>query len=361
MWDTPKNLSQLCKVLLPTSVTKKSSIAVSNAKSLKSIIISKVKCKVSKKILNKQKVDKLKVDKSDLIYIWGSIPRNSYKEFIIELDNPYSLAYYNIDNFKNNIDKIKANLRKSKKIAYMSKTCMNHSLELFGKEFEAKSFVNYPFMNNNFNKNKRDESIVNFVFVGLDFKRKGGSEILEAFNHTSESNIHLTFISNVDEHTKEKYKDDNRINILPPQSREKLLNEIYPKMDIMILASLHESFGVVLLEALSYGMGLIAVNVYATPEMVIDNYNGKLLHHPILKPTILSGDEIINCVDLKITEFNDKYLANGEFYYGLYSEIKGAIEESNLNYKIWQENSLKLFNDKFSPRVWKKNFKKIIE
>ena len=293
--------------------------------------------------------------------MWGAFPKNTDQKFIVELDNPYSLAYYHIDNFKKQLETIKQNLRKAQKITYLSEACMNHSLELLGKEFEDKSFVTYPYMEENYKKNNRDENIINFVFVGLNSRGKGGDELLEAFYNTTDKNTRLTFISNVSDAKKAKYQDDSRINILPPQPREKLLNEIYPKMDIMIFPSFYESFGVVLLEALSFGMGIITLNTYATPEIVQNNFNGKLLHHPILNPTILNGKEVINCVDLRIKGFHERYLKNEEFYYGLYTELKLSIEEANLNYKTWQENSIKLFNDKFSPTIWQENFKKILE
>jgi glycosyltransferase involved in cell wall biosynthesis len=358
MWDTTKYASEICNVVLP-NVTQQSSIKTYK-KANKFSLMNKLKSEVSKKLINKQKVEISEADKADLIYMWGAFSKNSDKPFILELDNPYSLAYYHIDNFHNNIEKIKQNLRKAQKITYLSQTCMNHTLELLGSEFQEKSFVNYPYMEENYKKNNRDTDIINFIFVGMDFTRKGGDHLLEAFYHTKEKNTRLTFISNVADNIKEKYQNDSRITILPPQPREKLLNEIYPKMDIFVMPSFHESFGVVLLEALSFGMGIITMNTYATPEIVQDGYNGRLLYHPILKPTVLNAQEVINCVDLKIAGFHDRYLKNDEFYYGLYSELKDAINEANSEYKQWQDNSLKLFNEKFYPKVWIKNFSKII-
>jgi len=359
MWDTTKYASDFCDVLLP-NVKRQSSIKTYKTFNKQSLV-SKLKYEVSKKILNKQKIELSKSNKADIIYMWGAIPKNTNKEFIIELDNPYSLAYYHVDNFNKQIETIKANLRKAQKISYLSQTCMNHSLELLGQEFKDKSFVTYPYMEENYKKNKRENNIINFIFVGLNSRGKGGDELLEAFHHTTDKNIRLTFISNISDGTKVKYQNDSRINILPPQSREKLLNEIYPAMDIMIFPSFYESFGVVLLEALSFGMGIITMNTYATPEIVQDNYNGRLLHHPILKPTMLNGKEVVNCVDLRIKGFHERYLENDEFYFGLYDELKSSIEEASSKYKIWQENSLKLFNDKFSPTIWKENFQRIIQ
>jgi glycosyltransferase involved in cell wall biosynthesis len=197
--------------------------------------------------------------------------------------------------------------------------------------------------------------------VGLTSRGQGGAELLEAFHNNRTENIRLTFISNVDDDVKLKYQEDKRITILPPQPREHLLNKIYPKMDVMLFPSLYESFGVVLLEALSYGLAIITVNVYATPEIVKSGYNGKLLHHPILMPVNLNGEKVINCVDLRIKGFHQRYLENNEFYFGLYLELREAISEAEGSYKEWQKNSRILFDEKFSPRVWAENFKQIIE
>lgn len=359
MWDTPKHASEVCEVLLPSGVEQQSSIKTYASSTS---LMSKIKYEASKKLINKQKIDSSVSVNADLLYMWGAFPKNSDKPFILELDNPYTPAYYHLENFKRNKEKIKDQLDKAYKITYLSETCKNHAIEIYGKDIEEKSFVNYPYMAENYKKNNRsDDEIINFIFVGLNSRGKGGDELLEAFTHTKEENIRLTFISNLSDEEKLKYQKDSRITILPPQPREKLLNEIYPKMDVMIFPSFYESFGVVLLEALSFGMGIITLNTYATPEIVQNDYNGKLLHHPILKPTILNGKEIVNCVDLRIQDFHDRYLKHDEFYYGMYKELKSAISEASGQYEKWQENSLELFNSKFSPSVWLNNFEDIIK
>lgn len=359
MWDTPRHANSLCDVQLPSSVRQQSSIKTYGSSAS---MLAKAKYQISKFLINRQSVDGNIAEASDLLYMWGAFPKNSRKPFIVELDNPYALAYYHINNFNRNKEKIKNELQKAYKITYMSETCKNHCMELYGKELEDKSYVNYPYMENNYEKNNRaTDGTINFIFVGLDNRRKGGDELLEAFVNTGDDRIRLTFISNISEAERQKYQADARVTILPPQSREKLIEEIYPKMDIMILPSFHESFGVVLLEALSFGMGIITLNTYATPEIVKNNYNGKLLHHPILKPEMLHDQLAINCVHLTMSSFNNRYLKHNEFYYGMYKEIQSAMYDAVENYRQWQENSLKLFNDKFSPSVWLNNFKNILE
>ncbi len=359
MWDTPKHANEVCEVLLPSGVEQQSSIKTYASSTS---LMSKIKYEASKKLINKQKIDSSVSVNADLLYMWGAFPKNSDKPFILELDNPYTPAYYHLENFKRNKEKIKDQLDKAYKITYLSETCKNHAIEIYGKDIEEKSFVNYPYMAENYKKNNRsDDEIINFIFVGLNSRGKGGDELLEAFTHTKEENIRLTFISNLSDQKKLKYQKDSRITILPPQPRVKLLNEIYPEMDVMIFPSFYESFGVVLLEALSFGMGIITLNTYATPEIVKNDYNGKLLHHPILKPTILNGKEVVNCVDLRIQDFHDRYLKHDEFYYGMYEELKSAIGEANSEYKKWQKNSLELFESKFSPTIWLNNFENIIK
>ncbi|MCT7446763.1 glycosyltransferase family 4 protein [Aliarcobacter skirrowii] len=358
MWDTPKHAHEVCEVLLPEGIQQQSSIKTYASSTS---LMSKIKYEASKKLINKQKIDSSVSVNADLLYMWGAFPKNSDKPFILELDNPYTPAYYHLENFKRNKEKIKDQLDKAYKITYLSETCKNHAIEVYGKDIEEKSFVNYPYMSENYKKNNRsDDEIINFIFVGLNSRGKGGDELLEAFSHTKEKNIRLTFISNLSDEEKSKYQKDSRITILPPQPRVKLLNEIYPRMDVMVFPSFYESFGVVLLEALSFGMGIITLNTYATPEIVQNNYNGKLLHHPILKPTTLNCKEVVNCVDLRIQDFHDRYLKHDEFYYGMYEELKSAIFEANSDYKKWQENSLELFNSKFSPNIWLNNFINII-
>jgi glycosyltransferase involved in cell wall biosynthesis len=357
MWDTIKQSQDVCNVLIP-NIQQSSSIKIhSKSQSVK----SKLKYQASKFFLNTQKVDNAIAKNADILYMWGAFPQNSNKSFIVELDNPYALVYYHTESIKRHKEKIKKQLDKAKKITYLSNTAKNHTLELYGSEFAEKSIVSYPFMQENYYKNNRDAKVINFIFVGLNARLKGGLEVLEAFTHIDNENIKLTFISNISDDIKQKYQKDTRINILPPQPREKLLNEIYPKMDVMIFPSLYESFGVVLLEALSFGMGIIAVNTYATPEIVQNNTNGKLLHHPILQPILLNNQQVVNCVDYRIKEFYANYLTNNEFYYGLYEKLKESIQEGIERHQTWQKESINLFNKTFAPKVWQENFVNILE
>jgi len=354
-WDTYNEAKKLFDVI---KVDVKPQSSIKTYKKNQISLVSKIKSKIVEEIdlINYQKLPN-KANIADLIYVWGSIPKTK-KDYIIELDNPYVLTYYNVRAFHKKIDILREELKKAKKITFLSNSAKNHFLHYF-REFEEKCFVNYPFMKRNYVDNRRETDKINFIFVGLDFERKGGLEVLEAFKKVSDDKMHLTFISNTPKFIIERFKSEN-ITFLPPIKREKLLKDIYPKMDIFIMPSLHESFGVVLLEALSFGMGIIATNVYATPEMIKDNFNGRLLHHPFIKPTIYNNREVIDCTQKRIGEFMNNYRESQEFYYSLYNELKDAIILAKNNYQIWQKNSIKLYERKFSEEIWRENFKRII-
>jgi len=355
-WDTYNEAKKFFDVV-EADVKQQSSIKT-YAKN-QSSKFSKLKTKIIENfdLINYQKLPK-KAKEADLVYVWGSIPKTK-KDYIIEFDNPYVMTYYNVKAFHNKLQKLKEELKKAKKITFLSSAAKNHFLYYF-KEYEEKCFVNYPFMKRNYINNKREEGIINFIFVGLDFERKGGLETLEAFSKVCKKNMKLYFISNVKNEIKKRFKNKN-IKFIEPVSREVLFKEIYPQMDVFIMPTLHESFGVVFLEALSFGMGIIGTNVYATPEMIINNYNGKLLHHPFIKPTKYNGVDIVDCTQKRIGEFNKSYRESGEFYYSLYSELKYTLIQAREDYEKWQANSIKLYEEKFSEEIWRENFRRIIK
>ena len=53
------------------------------------------------------------------------------------------------------------------------------------------------------------------------------------------------------------------------------------KSDILIHPTYVDTFGVVVLEAIAHGLGIISTDLYALPEMVYDGVNGIILDAPI--------------------------------------------------------------------------------
>ncbi|MEQ1635493.1 MAG: glycosyltransferase family 4 protein [Methylococcales bacterium] len=134
----------------------------------------------------------------------------------------------------------------------------------------------------------------NIVFIGIDFNRKGGYVLLEAFNNIIQKHksatlhiigpetIHVTASSNIVFHGFLEKTDPK-------------FAEILQQGDIAILPSLYEPFGISLLEMMAYGMPGIAPNSYAFPDMIMPNVSGLLIDD-------VSVEHIYNALDFYLSD-----------------------------------------------------------
>lgn len=131
-------------------------------------------------------------------------------------------------------------------------------------------------------KRDNDKNVV-ILFVGIDFKRKGGFVLLEAFHKLCSKfdDVHLlvktgprfppTILGGRYNQIRERI---TWINYQLPRNE---LNELYRSADIFVLPTLYEPFGLVLLEAMSFKLPVVASNIYAIPEIVEDGKTGFLI------------------------------------------------------------------------------------
>ena len=133
------------------------------------------------------------------------------------------------------------------------------------------------------------ERKVNILFSG-DFFLKGGVNVIDAFERAQRlyPSIRLTLccdekinFSIPNNRLRDEYLDRIRRNDgiakvgrLP---REELLTHILPKTDIYLLPTYGEAFGMSVLEAMAFGIPVIATNYFAIPEMVEHEVSGLLI------------------------------------------------------------------------------------
>lgn len=304
-------------------------------------------------LINLRRISKLS-ETADYIYTWWDIPLFSKKPFIIELDNPYILTFYNYFAFRI----YKLILRKlllsnrCKKIVCISEACKNTLIDEFGDKILNKTQVLYPRINNKNNINN-DDKIIKFLFVWFSWRYKWVMELLESFTNIQNSNIRLNIIWFNDPIIKNKYKKDKRIVFLWKKQRNEILEKYMIEHDVLVFPTYYESFWMVALESLSRWLWIITTNVYALPEIVVDWFNWKLINHPYLKKNKLWYIEVR---DFLWVNFN-KYNLNQKFI----SDISWSIESAISDYKTWKDNSGKLFNERFSEKVWEESFLNIFK
>lgn len=113
------------------------------------------------------------------------------------------------------------------------------------------------------------------LFVGKDFKRKGGDVLLEAFQIVRKevNDVELTIIGPALESVPDGVRCKGFISKLTDDGLNTLLDE-YERASIFVLPSLYEPFGVVFLEAMAHHLPCIGSNICAMPEIIHHNKTG---------------------------------------------------------------------------------------
>ncbi len=110
------------------------------------------------------------------------------------------------------------------------------------------------------------------LFVGLDWKRKGGPDLVEAFklilqNHP---NAHLTIVgANPD-------LQIQNCDVIGPIAADQL-DGYYQKASVFCLPTYVEPFGIVFIEAMTARLPIVATRVGAIPDFIQHGHNGWLV------------------------------------------------------------------------------------
>lgn len=131
------------------------------------------------------------------------------------------------------------------------------------------------------------------LFSG-DFFRKGGAHVVDAFQviqrNFPEATLRLCCDERLDFHTPDRQLRDEYLSKITANPsitlgrvpRQVMLEEILPHTDIYLLPTYDEAFGFAILEAMSYGIPVIASNVFAIPEIIESENSGILIDtHPL--------------------------------------------------------------------------------
>lgn len=169
------------------------------------------------------------------------------------------------------------------KIVTLSKA-MERWISEFG-DFAGKTYVFYPVIKKSSKSVKRENSGVNTLLCAANIRKNKGQEyLIEALKILGKKDIKLSLAGLV--------KDENyyaclremvkRYGLTSQVEFHGFLNTeelacLYGSADIFILPTLKEAFGMVIVEAMSFGLPVIASNVGGIPELIEDRFNGLLI------------------------------------------------------------------------------------
>ena len=219
------------------------------------------------------------------VYVWGGLIASG--PFIVEIDNPYSLVGYNLRAIGVWHWLIRRMLLSHRclQIRCMSEACRRNLQVLFGDQVYKKAEVWYPSVGIQALKVDRiAREECRFLFIGTQFDIKGGRALVNAFRRLVERcpGVHLDMVTYVTDSVREELLEVKNLTLHEPgMKREELMETLYPASDVLIHPTYVDSFGLVVLEALAAGLPVIASDVYAIREMVMDGDNGYLLKPPL--------------------------------------------------------------------------------
>lgn len=142
--------------------------------------------------------------------------------------------------------------------------------------------INKEFVTNGNFRNIKEKII---LFVGIDFERKGGRIVLDAFEilKNKMSDVKLVIVGPEEASVLDRNIDG--VEILGNIDRKKL-SEIFSEASLFCMPSEFEAYGLVFPEALSFGLPCIGRNAYEMQYFIEDGVNGYLLNED--SPEILS-------------------------------------------------------------------------
>ena len=113
----------------------------------------------------------------------------------------------------------------------------------------------------------------NILFVGGDFERKGGQDVLEVFLQTFSEEAELNLVTKASIECQHPHVHiHNDVQAYSPKWLE-----LYLQADVFVMPTHFEAFGLVFIEAMAAGLPVITTSINAIPEMVIQGETGFLI------------------------------------------------------------------------------------
>jgi len=123
---------------------------------------------------------------------------------------------------------------------------------------------------------KKKGNTVNFLFIGRTFYQKGGYEAALAFDRISDKyDATFTVVANLPQEPM-PFAKNKKIRMMELQPYEEIV-ELYEKSDVFVFPSHYDTYGFVIPEAFSFGIPVIGVDSFSSPELISHEKTGLIV------------------------------------------------------------------------------------
>lgn len=175
------------------------------------------------------------------------------------------------------------------------------------------------------------------LFVGIDWERKGGPELIEAFKTLlgRHPDAHLTIVGAAPEIDLPQVTVVGRVPV-------DQVHQYFKQASIFCLPTKLEPFGIVFIEAMSYRLPIVATQVGALPDMVEDGVNGFLVTPGEVAPLIEALDTLLQDANTRRAFGEAGYeLARSRYNWDAVGQrIREIIEDSIEDYEPKQSEAV---------------------
>lgn len=233
---------------------------------------------------------------ADLLFTYGCLLVTN-RPYCVYIENGVTLFNYDAAIARNPLARfffaILVRLPQCKKLIFMSQAAYTSMLATASFDPATRAVVArkavqiYPFVRRPAKPTPRKlGSNLKLLFTGI-FYVKGGLETLHAFDElrAQDQAVELTIVTPLHylrAEDKQRIEATPGITLLDAALSREQMEALYRNHDIFLFPTFRDTFGLVLIEALSFGLPIIATDQYATTEMVTDGWNGFVFpDHPL--------------------------------------------------------------------------------
>jgi len=231
-----------------------------------------------------------------------------------------------------------------KKILPWTRWCAEELRRLFPEVKDKIEIIYPPVGLKNFKKIKTGKTVL--LYASRRFYFKGGLYALEVMDRITrkDKKIEGWIVSDVPKEVYEKYKKNSQIKFLGTLPQKELFERVYPSSDIFLYPSFTDTFGYVILEAMSFGLPVVSVGGQSREEIISQGKTGAVIKNPF--------ENELNLKYLKLLEEN--------VVGGLVREVQKILDSSNLRRKLSANCIAEVKKGKFSVSERNKKLNKII-